>query len=152
MGIWCRNLQKINPQSVGNDERYFNPKTANKRMKYFLPIFVLFSTLIAQNEFSHWKVNYSITTEVISPAKMSLFAKIYIVTISDYDGDNCRFSPTCSNFFWESSRTTNFFEANLMFGDRFLRDINILNSEEYSKNENGFLIDFPKSRIFKKED
>ncbi len=120
-------------------------------MKYFLHFFVLFSTLFAQNEFSHWEVNSKIKTELISSAKMNLFVKIYKTAISDYDGDNCRFSPTCSNFFLESTRITNFFEANLMFGDRFLRDINILNSDEYEKNESGFLIDFPKSRIFRKD-
>lgn len=57
--------------------------------------------------------------------------KLYSFLISDLDGDNCPFEPTCSNFFIQSVKTTNIFQGSLMFFDRFTRDMNILKINHY---------------------
>ncbi|MGE5429820.1 MAG: membrane protein insertion efficiency factor YidD [Syntrophomonadaceae bacterium] len=56
---------------------------------------------------------------------------LYNFVISDLDGDNCPFEPTCSNFFIQSVRATNIFQGSLMFFDRFTRDMNILKINHY---------------------
>ncbi len=50
----------------------------------------------------------------------------YSFFISDHDGDNCPFYPTCSEFFVQAVRETNFFQGFFMFADRFTRDTNLL--------------------------
>lgn len=57
--------------------------------------------------------------------------KLYSFLISDLDGDNCPFEPTCSNFFIQSVKTTNIFQGSLMFFDRFTRDMNLLKINHY---------------------
>ena len=49
----------------------------------------------------------------------------YWFFISDVDGDNCPFRPTCCAFLLQSAKETNIFQASLMFFDRFTRDLNI---------------------------
>jgi len=49
----------------------------------------------------------------------------YSFLISDVDGDNCPFYPSCSNFYIESIQETNIFQGTLMFADRFTRDSNL---------------------------
>ncbi|MCU7497282.1 MAG: membrane protein insertion efficiency factor YidD [Ignavibacteria bacterium] len=57
--------------------------------------------------------------------------KLYSFFISDLDGDNCPFEPTCSNFFIQSVKSTNVFQGSLMFFDRFTRDMNLLKINHY---------------------
>lgn len=57
--------------------------------------------------------------------------KLYSFLISDLDGDNCPFEPTCSNFFIQSVKATNIFQGSLMFFDRFTRDMNLLKINHY---------------------
>jgi putative component of membrane protein insertase Oxa1/YidC/SpoIIIJ protein YidD len=52
-------------------------------------------------------------------------ANAYWFFISDVDGDNCPFRPSCSSFLLQSVKETNIFQASLMFFDRFTRDMNI---------------------------
>jgi len=66
---------------------------------------------------------------------------LYKYLISDLDGDNCPFSPSCSNFFIQAAQQTNLIKASLMFADRFMRDTNFFNREDYIKNPKGKLID-----------
>ncbi len=54
-------------------------------------------------------------------------ASVYWLFISDVDGDNCPFRPSCSGFFIQAVKETNFPQGILMFFDRFTRDMNILN-------------------------
>ncbi len=57
---------------------------------------------------------------------VSYARSVYKFLISDLDGDNCPFQPTCSAFFVESVKQTNLFQGALMFADRFTRDLNML--------------------------
>lgn len=57
--------------------------------------------------------------------------RLYGFLISDLDGDNCPFEPTCSNFFIQSVKATNIFQGSLMFFDRFTRDMNLLKINHY---------------------
>jgi len=69
-------------------------------------------------------------------------ANIYWYFISDLDGDNCPFRPSCSAFFVESSKQTNIFQGTLMFFDRFTRDINIYKRHEhYPRVTDGYYYD-----------
>lgn len=70
----------------------------------------------------------SISGGLISTAKA-----LYSFFISDLDGDNCPFHPTCSHFFVEASAKTNILKGALMFADRFTRDINIGKSSHQYK-------------------
>jgi len=64
---------------------------------------------------------------------------IYWLFISDVDGDNCSFQPSCSAFFVEAIDKTNIFKATLLFADRFTRDTNI-----FDKNKKYTLTKFDK--------
>jgi putative component of membrane protein insertase Oxa1/YidC/SpoIIIJ protein YidD len=55
----------------------------------------------------------------------------YWFFISDVDGDNCPFRPSCSSFFMQSTKETNIFQASLMFFDRFTRDMNIAKGDDH---------------------
>ncbi|UCH64718.1 MAG: membrane protein insertion efficiency factor YidD [Ignavibacterium sp.] len=69
-------------------------------------------------------------------------ANAYWYFVSDLDGDNCPFRPSCSAFFVESSKQTNIFQGTLMFFDRFTRDINIYKRHKhYPHIKDGYLYD-----------
>jgi len=55
----------------------------------------------------------------------------YWFFISDVDGANCPFSPSCSTFFLQAAEETNPAQALLMFFDRFTRDTNFANRHEH---------------------
>lgn len=54
-----------------------------------------------------------------------LLANTYWFFISDADGDNCPFRPSCSSFLMDAIEETNIFQGTLMFFDRFTRDLNL---------------------------
>jgi putative component of membrane protein insertase Oxa1/YidC/SpoIIIJ protein YidD len=98
--------------------------------------------LIAQVDWSRWEkaeVDYPYTaTEVGNNFYQKNSATIlgtlksgYAFFISDLDGDNCPFYPTCSSFFVESVSKTNILKGTLMFADRFTRDSNLFKSHEH---------------------
>jgi putative component of membrane protein insertase Oxa1/YidC/SpoIIIJ protein YidD len=60
-----------------------------------------------------------------------LLVETYKLLISDFDGDNCSFSPSCSEFFVQSTKSTNFFTSFLLFFDRLTRDTNIFSKADY---------------------
>lgn len=62
---------------------------------------------------------------------LDIAAFTYRFFISDLDGDNCPFTPTCSAFFIHSAKTAGLFKGALMFADRFTRDINIVKIDHY---------------------
>lgn len=111
-------------------------------MKFCIVVLFFFSIHIyAQNDWVKWeKKNYdfqiheddfgaidtSSNGSILSYAKKS-----YSFLISDLDGDNCPFYPTCSSFFVESVNRTNIFKGTLMFADRFTRDSNLFKSREH---------------------
>jgi putative component of membrane protein insertase Oxa1/YidC/SpoIIIJ protein YidD len=69
--------------------------------------------------------NYSLTGNNAGETALKALAITYWVFISEVDGDNCPFSPTCSSFFLQSVKETNIIQGALMFSDRFTRDMNV---------------------------
>lgn len=82
-----------------------------------------------------------------NPGKFVLksFVNAYWFFISDVDGDNCPFRPSCSAFFVDAVDETNIFQGTLMFFDRFTRDLNIFKKGEYPRTREGYYYD-PSSR------
>jgi putative component of membrane protein insertase Oxa1/YidC/SpoIIIJ protein YidD len=88
--------------------------------------------------------NYSF--DLSNPGRFLLksFANAYWLFISDVDGDNCSFSPTCSNFFIQAVERTNIMQGSLMFFDRFTRDMNIFGKvNHYPRVPGGHFFDPP---------
>ena len=92
------------------------------------------------DEFRHR--DYSYDTEDATNLIAKSFVNAYWFFISDVDGDNCPFRPTCSEFFVESVKETNIFQGTLMFFDRFTRDSNIYKrSQHYPRVKDGHYYD-----------
>ncbi|KAF0151332.1 MAG: hypothetical protein FD143_2000 [Ignavibacteria bacterium] len=101
-----------------------------KDISYLLP---------AKNEQKLLTRNSSLVGTVLNSLK-----SVYSFTISNYDGDNCPFTPTCAVFFVESVERTNIAAGILMFADRFTRDMNFLkDTYRYSLHKNGKHFDPP---------
>ncbi|MDD3559351.1 MAG: membrane protein insertion efficiency factor YidD [Melioribacteraceae bacterium] len=107
-------------------------------MKLIILILIIFSiSITAQTDWERWsKKEISIAPD--STAKLnidnsfiSFFYKSYKFLISDLDGDNCAFEPSCSLFFVEAVKSTNILEGALLFADRFTRDLNVLKMKNY---------------------
>jgi len=74
------------------------------------------------------------------------FANAYWFFISDVDGDNCPFRPSCSSFFMQSINETDIFQASMMFFDRFTRDMNFTKAlSNYPKVKSGYYYDPPQN-------
>jgi putative component of membrane protein insertase Oxa1/YidC/SpoIIIJ protein YidD len=68
----------------------------------------------------------------------------YWYFISDVDGDNCPFRPSCSEFLMRSVQETNIAQGMLMFFDRFTRDLNIYKGHDhYPRLKSGYFFDPP---------
>lgn len=118
-------------------------------------LFFIASILFAQQDFTRWKKrtpDYQkriFSVEEQSSATDNIFSlilgnaqKVYKVLISDVDGENCPFYPSCSKFYVQSVRQTNILKGTLMFFDRFTRDMNIFrNRNNYDEIANGKLFD-----------
>lgn len=86
--------------------------------------------------------NYSFDADNAGELLTKSFANAYWFFISDVDGDNCPFRPSCSVFFLESIKETNIFQASLMFFDRFTRDINLVKGQyHYPRVRSGYFYD-----------
>lgn len=107
---------------------------------------ILSTHLFAQVDWEKWeaadisyelksidKKNYEFDTGSLSGLLMSSMKNIYYFTISDLDGDNCPFHPSCSNFYVSAVKQTNIFKGTLMFADRFTRDSNLFKSRNHYK-------------------
>jgi putative component of membrane protein insertase Oxa1/YidC/SpoIIIJ protein YidD len=77
------------------------------------------------------KRDYSLREKSFASAAVKIFIMGYWFFISDLDGDNCPFYPSCSSFLMQSAKNENIFKAGLMFGDRFTRDINIFGRDSH---------------------
>jgi putative component of membrane protein insertase Oxa1/YidC/SpoIIIJ protein YidD len=121
-----------------------------------LLIFILISINIsAQTDWEKWdkaetdyrlpgKVthrDYSFDSENFSRSLVKSFANAYWFFISDVDGDNCPFRPSCSAFFVEAVKETNIFKGTLMFFDRFTRDVNIFKKNKYPHTNHSYFYD-----------
>lgn len=77
---------------------------------------------------------------------ISFLKNTYSFLISDVDGDNCPFYPSCSNFFVQAINEEGLIKGSLMFSDRFLRDLNLFkNSKHYTIHKNGKFYDPPQN-------
>lgn len=113
-------------------------------------IIIITNIVVAQTDWNRWEkveVDYSIELEgvddsEISSSQLSILKNGYSFLISDLDGDNCPFYPTCSAFYVESVSKTNIIKGTLMFADRFTRDSNLFKSHEhYPTHVSGKLYD-----------
>lgn len=94
--------------------------------------------LTYQKVFDHQHRNYKIDDEDVSSVLVSSLTNTYWFFISDLDGDNCPFRPSCSSFLAEAAKKTNLLQGLVMFFDRFTRDMNIYRKyENYPRVKNG---------------
>jgi putative component of membrane protein insertase Oxa1/YidC/SpoIIIJ protein YidD len=87
------------------------------------------------------KRNYSLSGENFGGTILQSFADVYWFFISDVDGDNCSFNPTCSSFFMLAVKRTNILQGTLMFADRFTRDLNLFKLGYYPRMPDGHFYD-----------
>ena len=109
----------------------------------------------SQNETARWEAKeisyelivrhgheYTVDNSNFGMTLISLSRNLYYFLISDLDGDNCPFFPSCSSFFVQAVKETNIITGTLMFSDRFTRDLNLFKSKEnYSLYNNGKYFD-----------
>ncbi len=126
---------------------------------FFLIIFLFLTTAVyAQTDWVKWgkadysyvlsnnagKSNYSFGGRHFGRTLLKTAADAYWIFISDVDGNNCSFSPTCSHFFVQSVEKTNIVQGALMFFDRFTRDMDIFGKlGSYPQVKDGYFYDPP---------
>ncbi len=125
-------------------------------MKTFLAFIILSTVSFSQSDWVRWgksdfsyqkpdntlKRIYSIKCDNVSEVLTSSLTSVYWFFISDVDGDNCPFRPTCSSFFVSSVKQTNLIQGTLMFFDRFTRDMNFVNrNKHYPQVDDGHFYD-----------
>jgi len=122
-------------------------------MKKIILILSLFSVYLqAQTDWERWEKkspNFQIENEENNLSNNSqnysfflLLKDSYNVLLSDFDGNNCPFYPTCSQFYFQSINETNILKGTLMFADRFTRDSNLFKSRShYPRHISGRLFD-----------
>ncbi len=94
------------------------------------------------NNFRHR--NYSFEFIDVGDFLKKSVAYTYWFFISDFDGDNCPFRPTCSAFLMQSVEETNIAQGMLMFFDRFTRDMNLYKGHNhYPRVKSGHYYDPP---------
>jgi putative component of membrane protein insertase Oxa1/YidC/SpoIIIJ protein YidD len=110
---------------------------------YFLVLLYCLANTYSQTDWVKWgkadlsyikndefkKRDFSLSGESFSEIALKSITAAYWFIISDVDGDNCPFNPSCSNFFVQAVRETNLPQGMLMFFDRFTRDLNIFNRD-----------------------
>ena len=118
-------------------------------MKFIFIYFFLFLSLslnlFAQTEWEKWgkteidyrlednfrNRDYNFESENVGEFVLKSFTNTYWFFISDVDGDNCPFRPSCSAFFLDATKETNILQGSLMFFDRFTRDLNLFKKGNY---------------------
>ena len=136
-------------------------------IKFFLLIIIISSlNLFAQSENSKWgKADYSYAVpdkfehrdysfNEKNPERFVLKSVLnaYWFFISDVDGNNCSFNPTCSHFFLLSVKETNIVQGSLMFFDRFTRDMDIFGkADQYPYALDGHYYDPPSLYMLRKD-
>ena len=130
-------------------------------MKFLYTVILIYfsfsENLFSQTDYERWQkteTNYQMPNnfrhrdysfDPDSPAKVLVksLTNAYWFFVSDVDGDNCPFRPSCSSFFVQSIEETNIAQATLMFFDRFTRDLNIFKKGHYPRTEDGYFYDPP---------
>ena len=125
------------------------------RITLFL-IIISFSTAFSQTDWVKWekaeysyeKPNeyrhrvYSFEADHAGELVVKSIGNAYWFFISDLDGDNCPFRPSCSSFLIQSAKETNLLQGTLMFFDRFTRDMNIYKGHDhYPRVKKGYYYD-----------
>jgi len=114
-------------------------------MKLFLLLLLISSSLCSQTDWDRWDKNevdyrkesfskvrdYSFSNLGFSGTLVKSSMVLYWTIISDVDGDNCPFYPSCSAFLIDAVKSTNIVQGTLLFFDRFTRDTNPFNRAEY---------------------
>ncbi|MFZ2324754.1 MAG: membrane protein insertion efficiency factor YidD [Ignavibacteriaceae bacterium] len=133
----------------------------------FLVLFFLQFTIFSQTDWIRWEKSdpsyqvpepylerqYDLKIESASDLLLKPLLNSYWFFISDVDGANCPFYPSCSRFFLESVKQTNFVQGTLMFFDRFTRDTNIVDRQKhYAFYDSQHLYDPVTSYTLKKGD
>lgn len=128
------------------------------KLFYFLIILFLTTSAFCQLDNLKWKKaelsyekpykyslrNYSFEADNVGEFISKSLANAYWFFISDVDGDNCPFRPTCSAFLLQSIKQTDIFQASLMFFDRFTRDMNFSKGHNhYPRVSTGYYYDPP---------
>lgn len=91
---------------------------------------------------SHNKRNISFGSDNPFELITKSFVYSYRLLISDLDGDNCPFHPSCSSFLLHAVEETNIVQGTLMFFDRFTRDASFIGRyERYPIHISGKLYD-----------
>jgi putative component of membrane protein insertase Oxa1/YidC/SpoIIIJ protein YidD len=153
--------RESNKYSLNIDARFHGyDKYYSQFMCIILIFFLLAPSLYSQTDWQRWEkaeVNYEIKkVEFPEETKnenggiitsiLSLTRKVYAFFISDVDGDNCPFYPSCSNFYVKSVKAEGIIKGTLMFADRFTRDMNFLKStDHYPRHYTGRFYDPPEN-------
>jgi putative component of membrane protein insertase Oxa1/YidC/SpoIIIJ protein YidD len=74
---------------------------------------------------NYFEREYDFSIESVSDVIVKPVINTYWFFVSDVDGANCPFQPSCSSFLVQSVDETNIFQGTIMFFDRFTRDTNI---------------------------
>ena len=123
--------------------------------KSFLIILLLTTSAFCQVENHKWqkadlsyekptkqtKRDYSFEADDAGEFLQKSFINAYWFFVSDVDGDNCPFHPTCSSFFMDAAEETNIFQATLMVSDRLTRDVNPVKGNKYPRGKSGHYYD-----------
>jgi putative component of membrane protein insertase Oxa1/YidC/SpoIIIJ protein YidD len=97
---------------------------------------------ISYTKSDHFKPhNYSFQSDDAGEFMKKSFVNAYWFFISDVDGDNCPFRPSCSTFFIDATEETNIFQGTLMFSDRLMRDFNPFKNYHYPLDKSGHYYD-----------
>ncbi|MBK7630827.1 MAG: membrane protein insertion efficiency factor YidD [Ignavibacteriales bacterium] len=114
--------------------------------KYFFLIIFLFQfSYYAQTDWVRWEKSnpayqikdyylerdYDLSINSISDVIVKPIINAYWFFISDVDGANCPFQPSCSSFLVRSINETNMLQGVVMFFDRFTRDTNIFERHKH---------------------
>lgn len=131
-----------------------------------ISVFLPAVSLVAQSDWQRWEKSepnylkdsfnssrdYSYQKDNFEYLISKSLINLYQIFISDVDGDNCPFYPSCSSFWIEAIDETNIFQGTLMFFDRFTRDSNPVNRDEhYPVYKNFRYYDPPKLYALKKD-
>lgn len=110
-----------------------------------LILFILQFTIYSQTDWVRWEKsdpayqikdsylerNYDLSIESASDIIIKPVINAYWFFISDVDGANCPFNPSCSSFLVQSIKETNPVQGIFMFFDRSTRDTNIFGRQEH---------------------
>jgi len=117
-----------------------------QRKKYLLTVILLMTvTVNSQTDWVRWEKSdvsyqikdnyldreYDLSIKSASDIIVKPVINAYWFFISDVDGANCPFQPSCSSFLVQSIRETNPFQGVVMFFDRFTRDTNVFGRDEH---------------------